>query len=410
MNKLLFFIVIILLSNTNKVYTQTTSAQLLNDVLSRVTSISSGCYTVNMWNRSLMKTDTQHYYAKVYFFRNNAEKKNPCAFIGFFSYNSAKAYNGESLFTIDNNEKVIRIEKAPEMPQLEDRLRRSNAANLLFLLYLHGQNNIPSFAERLNNSRLDTITENGIQMYKISGSQTFPNTLRISEKDSDSSIFRFEYYIDTAKTSIITEKNWFFLTNTLQYYRFDISPVEPLDYNSSFESILRLDSFLTAGYQLVDLELESKKQVIPPLIEVGDTFPDFRLPLLTGDTLESRSINSGAILLDFWYLSCAPCILSIPAVKQIHQKFQQQGLQIIGINVQDDNEAALKEFVSRYGIDHPILLDAGKSVSRQVNVSGYPTFILIDAASKVVLYRQVGYDQSIVPLLEKKIQEALNQK
>ena len=53
-----------------------------------------------------------------------------------------------------------------------------------------------------------------------------------------------------------------------------------------------------------------------PIVEVNDIFPEYSYMNLKGDTVSLKAERS-FILLDFWYIGCRPCVLSIDDLNRI---------------------------------------------------------------------------------------------
>src|SRR5262252_6413978 len=58
---------------------------------------------------------------------------------------------------------------------------------------------------------------------------------------------------------------------------------------------------------------------------------------------ELGEIKGKVVLVDFWASWCVPCRHSFPWMNQMQQKYGAQGLQIIGVNL-DDNKSAAEKF------------------------------------------------------------------
>jgi thiol-disulfide isomerase/thioredoxin len=68
-------------------------------------------------------------------------------------------------------------------------------------------------------------------------------------------------------------------------------------------------------------------------IAIGEFAPDIKLPDSLGKWKPMSEIKSKLILLDFWAAWCYPCILSMPDLKKIHEKWHNKGLIIYTVSL-----------------------------------------------------------------------------
>jgi thiol-disulfide isomerase/thioredoxin len=68
-------------------------------------------------------------------------------------------------------------------------------------------------------------------------------------------------------------------------------------------------------------------------IAIGEVAPDIKLPDSLGKWKPMSEIKSKLILLDFWAAWCYPCILSMPDLKKIHEKWHNIGLIIYTVSL-----------------------------------------------------------------------------
>ena len=59
--------------------------------------------------------------------------------------------------------------------------------------------------------------------------------------------------------------------------------------------------------------------------------PDFTLVSLEGDRITLSDLRGNVILLNFWATWCGPCIMEIPDLNKLQEKYQDKGLIVIGL-------------------------------------------------------------------------------
>ena len=125
----------------------------------------------------------------------------------------------------------------------------------------------------------------------------------------------------------------------------------------------------------------------PSVYTVGDKIPNYKLSDVDGNeyTLYSLLESKDMVMLNFWFVGCAPCRAEFPAINAAYKNYQSD-IEILAIN-NTDSAAAIKAFPTNYdiSIDFPLL-----SVRPGLN-SGYfgsnsaPTTVIIDRYGVVCL-------------------------
>ena len=144
----------------------------------------------------------------------------------------------------------------------------------------------------------------------------------------------------------------------------------------------------------------------PELLPNNTIAPDWTLTSIKDKTIHLSDFKGKLVLIDFFYKSCYPCMLALPELQDLHEKYNTKGLVVIGIDPYDSKEKDDMElFLKKRGITYTVLLE-GNDVAKQYHVSAYPTVYLIDKNGKIIFSR-IGYDETLNDVLEKAIKENL---
>lgn len=115
-----------------------------------------------------------------------------------------------------------------------------------------------------------------------------------------------------------------------------------------------------------------------PVEITGDT--------LTGDPFAVEELRGDVVVLNVWGSWCAPCRAEAPILAEAAKNFASQGVCFAGINVRD-NEAAALAFEKRYRIPYPSIADFdGRTllaVNEYVPASAVPVTLVLDRQGRV---------------------------
>lgn len=140
-----------------------------------------------------------------------------------------------------------------------------------------------------------------------------------------------------------------------------------------------------AGFGLQRAMINYDNQnLVPELPEtrssiIGQRRPDFGLTDIEGQMRKISEWDGQVVLVNFWATWCPPCKKEIPAFMELQNEYAEQGFQVIGIAI--DDEDAVKDYADTMGINYPIMAAelAAMEVSRwygnRLNALPYSAFV-----------------------------------
>jgi thiol-disulfide isomerase/thioredoxin len=113
---------------------------------------------------------------------------------------------------------------------------------------------------------------------------------------------------------------------------------------------------------------------------------NFTLKDISNQNVKLSSFRGKVILLDFWATWCGPCKIEIPWFIEFQNKYGKDGLQVIGISV-DDTLAKLKPYVDEMKMNYPVLqgLDREDIQDAYGPMFGIPVTAVISRDGKVCM-------------------------
>ena len=136
--------------------------------------------------------------------------------------------------------------------------------------------------------------------------------------------------------------------------------------------------------------------------------PDFTLPsLVSAEELSLHDYSGQVVYLSFWASWCLPCRQEMPYLTQLWQRHRDSGLQVIGINVEED-VAAAQQFAREHGLPFPLVHDQDRAVSKLYRVPGFPTHYIVDRKGKI-RYSGLGFNLADVAAVSQEVETLLQE-
>lgn len=137
-------------------------------------------------------------------------------------------------------------------------------------------------------------------------------------------------------------------------------------------------------------------------VQEGEPALDFSLPDIRPDEppISLSALRGQVVYVDFWASWCLPCLRSLPEINTLHEKYRDQGFQVIAITIDNPVEDA-EEFLEDLDVPlgYLVAVDADSDVMYDYGVVGMPTSFLIDRDG-VVRKVHEGYRDGDIEKLE----------
>ncbi|HEY1527827.1 MAG TPA: TlpA disulfide reductase family protein [Candidatus Angelobacter sp.] len=117
----------------------------------------------------------------------------------------------------------------------------------------------------------------------------------------------------------------------------------------------------------------------------GSAAPIFELKSIPdGKSTALASFHGKAVLLNFWATWCGPCKIEMPWLVDLQKKYGPQGLQIVGVAMDDTSDKEIADFAHKMGVNYIVLKGTEKVGDLYGGVEGLPTTYYLDRSGKVV--------------------------
>ena len=126
-------------------------------------------------------------------------------------------------------------------------------------------------------------------------------------------------------------------------------------------------TLLSCGSPVEQAGVEPVSQPVPP------TAVSLRMTDIEGYRETLARHRGKVVLVDFWATWCAPCLAQFPHTVELHRKYQDGGLAVISVSLDDPSEAAhVREFLQEQEADFDNLLSEYGGGTEAVDAFGLP--------------------------------------
>ena len=121
--------------------------------------------------------------------------------------------------------------------------------------------------------------------------------------------------------------------------------------------------------------------------------PEVTLKDLEGKDLSLSQYKGKVVLVNFWATWCEPCLVEIPWLIEMQQKYAAKGFTVLGIAMDEEGAKVVTPWVNKERFDvngaksqmnYPIVIGNDAAADKFGGLLGYPTSVLITRDGKIV--------------------------
>lgn len=169
--------------------------------------------------------------------------------------------------------------------------------------------------------------------------------------------------------------------------------------------LIPLHRFVLRVLPLAVAGLLLSTQPAAAILQKGDKAPAIKLTTTSGQPVTLNNYKGYVLVMDFFATWCIPCKESIPHLNALNKKYGKQGLQVLGVSVDEGAERDVKTFIADRKINYPVAI-AGEDLQTDYGLRSIPTVYLINKKGMVAEKFQ-GYSDQTGHAMEEAIKRLL---
>lgn len=134
--------------------------------------------------------------------------------------------------------------------------------------------------------------------------------------------------------------------------------------------------------------------------------PELGLEDSVGKQANLRDYRGKVVILDFWATWCHGCKEEIPWFAEFQNKYQDQGLNVIGVSLDDEGWKVVKPFIKSASVSYRIVL-GNDATAKAYAIGQMPDTFVIDGQGRIAATYVGMVDREA---LEKNIQTLMSEK
>jgi len=143
-----------------------------------------------------------------------------------------------------------------------------------------------------------------------------------------------------------------------------------------------LSSGLFAGTENRELEKLFSDMGILQVPDVADPV-EIVLEDPSGQQIRLSDFRGKIVFVNFWTTWCLACVIEMPSMEKLHQKFKDKDFAMVGINLQESASTVL-QFFKKYNLTFTTLLDTTGDVGAGFGIRAIPTTFILDKSGRLI--------------------------
>ena len=138
----------------------------------------------------------------------------------------------------------------------------------------------------------------------------------------------------------------------------------------------------------------------------GKPLPDFVFKDILGNTYTPEDIKGKVVVINLWFISCAPCIEEMPELNRLVKEYENNDAVLFLALALDEKGPRLNKFLETHVFNYNIVPDSQDYIMKKLQANSFPTHIVLDKNSNVV-FTLSGYTPQVGDLIKSSVSSFL---
>jgi len=160
------------------------------------------------------------------------------------------------------------------------------------------------------------------------------------------------------------------------------------------DSVIAEDKIETTEDANTDNRIADKEQPKEESAREDAKAPNFKLAKINGEEFNLSDFKGKVVMLNFWGTWCPPCRKEIPDLVNLQNKYNKEGLEVVGVTLNSGSAADIQKFANQKQMNYTLLTDFNNNETQAVTylygqaigqqISSIPTTLIIDREGYIV--------------------------
>ena len=128
---------------------------------------------------------------------------------------------------------------------------------------------------------------------------------------------------------------------------------------------------------------------VESIAKIGERAPDFKLPVLGGNSVKLSDYRGQVVFLNIWASWCPPCREEMPSLEALYNRLKDRQFKMLSVCIDQRGAEVVGPFMAQLGLTLPVLLDPEGNTYKLYGLTGVPETFILDK-NGVVIQKIIG--------------------